>query len=211
VNSTGFNSNNYAIVGDTVYFRDRETEDLFGNHASGGNLMMQRLGSSTASQLLPYGDADNGGDLYTAGTSLVSVLTNFSGTGSNQVVTTTIRLHNASTGKISRVLFEDAPWGTFVSGDDALYQLVSDNGTYTVNRFPATGDATELLSITLDAGEQGAMIDEANGIITLASHGSYNRLQSIAQYTIATGDFTELPLQDLSGISARDLQVLTIA
>ena len=190
LHSVNFDSTNFTVLGDRVYFRDRTVTDFYGKRSGGGQLMVQDLQGGLAKELLPYGHEDNGGELLTAGNTLVSVLHDFD-TG-----TAAIRSHDLITGEVTQVLYPGIPDGTFFSGSDGLYQLVQEGRTYWVNRYPLLGASQTLLEIELDAGEEGLIADQDKGKILLLAYGADFKVRSVLLHDIASNVTENVPIEE---------------
>ncbi|MBI5553279.1 MAG: hypothetical protein HY917_00905 [Candidatus Diapherotrites archaeon] len=210
LHSISFDSINFTVVNDLVFFRDRIQNDFRGDRSAGGAIMVQSLNGGSATELLAYGDPDNAGELYTAGQALVSVTRDFSDNTSNATITRSVRRHDLATGRVSQVLFEGLPDGTFISGSDALYQLVQDGRLFQVNRIPLNGPATAVLEVELEEGERGLSLDEVNGQLVLIAYDSDFKVKNVFFHSLATNETTEIPAQDFAGTRVQEFQALEL-
>jgi hypothetical protein len=173
-------TSSYAIVGNDVYYRIKESTDFYGKHSGGGQLMKQSLLGGSPEEILPYGDPDNSGRLYSAGNNLVSVVYNDS-----SLQTDTIFLHDTATGKVTKTLYTGVPTGLYLSADDALYELSLIDNVYWITRYPVEGEPTTL-PLELETGESGLSIDAENGVVLIVTYNDSN-VVSVQSYDMVNG------------------------
>lgn len=127
----------FWIIGDQVFYISEISTDLFGDYSGGGHLLAVDFPcTDEETEVLNYNDADNSGEFYAIGNTLISIVSPLV-TGPH-----TIRTHSTITGAVTATLLETSdPAGStaFFMGDDALYWYKSAGGTLSVVRYPLTG------------------------------------------------------------------------
>ncbi len=194
---------NIAIVGNEVYFREEMRKDLFDKRTGGGELMVQSFSGDQPRKVLEYGDSSNEGQFYGAAGSLLSVVYDF------PTDTDTIRLHNLNTGKAERIIHENIPTGVYIEGDDAFYQVITENQVYKIYRLSLQGERKLLLEIQLDAQEKGVSVDQEDGKLLLVSYGT-SAVKQVLLYDIASGSFEEVAFEPFGSSSSGDYQFVLL-
>ena len=193
----------FAIVGNDVYYKERINENLYGDYSSGGELMRVSFGG-LPEEVLSYNDEDNNGEFYSAGNNLISVIYDY------QTQTDTIKLHDSNTGKVIKTLQSDVPTGSYISGDDALYQLVSVGTTYWISRYPAQGEGKPLLQLELDPDEKGLSIDQDKGKIMITSYNNQFKVIGLMLYDISTDELEDVEIEEFGSSSCLDYQFIVL-
>ena len=189
------NGNTFAILGDTIYYREKIRTNLYDQVSGGGALVVKKFNEIATQELLPYGNEDNKGSIYGVGGKLLSVYDE------------SIRLHDLSTGRITQILHTGlADYGTFFAGDDALYQVTAENKVYRVHRYPLEGEARQVAEITLESGEKGVSVDEENGILLFVIYGDTFKVTSVILNDFSSGSVVDIPFETFGSVSSQEYQ-----
>ncbi len=189
------NGNSFAILGDTIYYREKVRTNLYDQVSGGGELVLKKFNEISSKELLPYGDEDNKGSIYGVGGKLLSVYDE------------SVRLHDLTTGRITQILHTGLTnYGTFFAGDDALYQVTTENNVYRVDRYPLEGEARQVAEITLEPGEKGLSVDEEKGILLFVVYGDTFKVTSVLLNDFSSGSVKDIPFETFGSVSSQEYQ-----
>ena len=165
LSSTDIQAEWFTLLEDQVYFRHEVKTDLFGRPSSGGELMVQNVGSTEASEL-----PERRIRFHSVGEQLVSLA------GSD------LQLHSRSTGDVQATRESDPAlmgriWpvsGNVFYGEDEIYLTVEGARADEIDiiRVPLVGAPETLLTFRLQEGENGLVIDESQDIVLIGLVGS---------------------------------------